>query len=469
MFTRHSSRTLEQPGRLRAINPMCETRRLKTRLVRLSGLVLVCLVFAGCPKRVPPPPPVSTPSPSPTPTPHPTPPPIPAIPRKPLATARLFNGLALQAKLVSEKGAELASQDRRDLGAYEVRITVSARLPSPGTSARDFLKNDPLLPGTFDDFDRLLANSKVSPFFEKLYALKLAQIEREIGRLDAVLSRENFYDCETILNLQNPATGRRALLAVGDMDVNVDGSDGDRNVAVDGSPQFFLPQTSYRWPKLTERENPFLAVEQKRLVSLKSELATGGNSAARKKEIEEAMDITKRRIFDLKKWSFLIAETDPFIVLPGFMMRDKGDPFSPSVGDFALVLFGGKAYPAIVGDAGPSLKLGEASLLICREINARSSALSGAVTDLKVAYLVFPGTAGEQHTPPDLIAWQAKCELLAKELGGLKSPIHTWPNLVKPWPTPNPTPTPPPAPEASPAPSPAASPGVPPGGAPPAN
>ena len=423
---------------------MCKIRPLKIRIFRLVGFVLAGLLLSGCPKPHPPTP-VPSPVPSPTLPPTPTPAPIPTISRKPLATARLFNGLALQAKLVSEKGLQLASQDRRDLSAYEVRITVNARLPSPCTSTGDFLKNAPLLPGTFADFDRLLAESEVSPFFDKLYALKLAQIEREIGRLDAVLSRDHFYDCETILNLRNPATGRCALLAVGDMNVNVDGSDGDRNVPVDGSPQFFLPQTSYRWPKLTERENPFLPVEQNRLASLKSELAAGGVPAPRKKEIEAAMDTASHRIFDLKKWSFLIAETDPFIVLPGFMMREKEGPFSPSIGDFALVLHGGKAYPAVVGDAGPSLKLGEASLMICREINARSSALQGAVTDLKVAYLVFPGSAAEKNTPPDLDAWRTKCEQLAMELGGLKSPIHTWPNLVKPWPTPTPTPTPTPA------------------------
>ena len=436
---------------------MRKTWRLKPRLLRLCGLVFATLLLSACPRHVPPPPvPSPTATPAPTPTPHPTPTPIPAISRKPLATARLFNGLALQAKLISEKGPELASQDRRNLNAYEVRITVSARLPSASVSAKDFLKNDPLLPGIFSDFERLLADASVSPFFEKLYALKLAQIERELGRLDTVLSRDNLYDCETILSLRNPATGRRALLAVGDMDVNVDGSDGDRNVAVDGSSQFFLPQTSYRWLKLTERENPFLAVEQKRLASLKSEMASAGIAAVRKKEIEEAMDVARRRIFDMKKWSFLIAETDPFIVLPGFMMRDKGDPFSPSIGDFALVLFGGKAYPAIVGDAGPSLKLGEASLLICREINAHSSAMAGAVTDLKVAYLVFPGTAAEQHTPPDLEAWKAKCEQYVNELGGLKCQLHSWPNLVKPWPTPTPTPTPTPVPTPPPSPSPSA-------------
>lgn len=429
-------------------------------------MALAGLLLSGCKKRTP-----SLPAPSPTPasvatpTPVPTPPPVPVISRKPLVTAKLFNGLALQAKLLAEKGPELASQNRRDLNAYEVRITVSARLPAPSSSARDFLKNDPLLPGMFDDFDQLLAHSEVSPFFEKLYALKLAQMEREIGRLDAILSRDNFYDCETILSLQNPATGRRALLAVGDMDVNVDGSDGDRNVAVDGSAQFFLPQTSYRWRKLTERENPFVPVEQARLAALKSELAAGGVSALRKKEIEEGIDVAKRRIFDLKKWSFLISETDPFIVLPGFMMRDKSNPFSPAIGDFALVLCNGKAYPAVLGDAGPSLKLGEASLLICREINARSSALSGAVGDLKVAYLVFPGTAEAQPAPPDLETWRAKCEQYVQELGGLKCQIHSWPNLVKPWPTPTPTPTPlpspSPTPETSPAPAASPSPGEP--------
>lgn len=427
--------------------------------VRISGacaLAIAVLALAGCRKPVPPPPPPPAPTatPVPTPAPSPTPPPIPLIPRKPLATAKLFNGLALQAKLVAEKSPELASQDRRDIGAYEVRITVSARLPSPSKSAADFLKNDPLLPGTFSDFDRLLEGAEVSPFFDKLYSLKLAQVEREIGRLDAVLSRDNFYDCETILSIRNPATGRRALLAVGDMDVNVDGSDGDRNVAVDGSAQFFLPQTSYRWLKLTGRENPFVPVEQARLATLKSELAAGA-SASRKRELEEAIDIAKRRIFDLKKWSFLISETDPFIVLPGFMMRTKDNPYAPAIGDFALVLHGGKAYPAVVGDAGPSLKLGEASLLVCREINARSTPLAGAVCDLKVAYLVFPGTADDQHTPPDLEAWRAKCEQLAKELGGLKCEIHTWPNLVKPWPTP--TPTPAPTPDVAPSPAPGAS------------
>jgi hypothetical protein len=409
-------------------------------------------LLTGCTKPTPPPP-LPTPSPTPTPTPVPTPTPIPSITRKPLSTARLFNSLGLETRVEAEPGDDLASQDRRDIDAYRVEVIVHARVSRASVTERDFLTNDPKLPGTFKDFPSLLAGAKVSPAYEKLYALKLAQIERDIGRLDVVLARHNFYDCETMLNLQSPSTGRRALLAVGDMDVNVDGSDGDRNVRVDGSSQFFLPQTSYRWLKQSDRVNPFLSTEQNRLVTLQTELADRATSPARKKNLDDEIDDTKRRIFDLKKWSFLISETDPFIVLPGFMMRDKDDPFAPAIGDYALVLYGGNAYPAVVGDAGPSLKFGEASLLLCRAVNAKLSAFAGAVNDLKVAYLVFPGTAEPENTPPNLEAWRARCEQFVGELGGLSSDIHHWPDLVKPWPTPTPVPTPEPSLEPTPEPS----------------
>ena len=425
----------------------------------VAGLGLIGLFFVGCEKPAPPPP-VPTPTPSPTPTPVPTPTPIPSIPRQSLSTARLFNGLGLQSKVVAEPSTELASQDRRDIDAYRVEVTVRARLPRASTTAEDFAKNDPHLPGLFRDLPSLLRSSEVSPAFGHLYKLKVAEVERDLGQLDQILSRHNFYDCETILELTHPTTKRRALLAIGDMDVNVDGSDGDRNVSVDGSSQFFLPQTSYRWPKLTERTNPFLTVEEKRFAKLKAEQVAGGASSARAEEIREGIDLAKRRIVDLKKWSFLVSETDPFIVLPGFLLRDKTSPFTPGFGDYVIVLYQGRAYPAIVGDAGPSLKMGEASLLICRELNGRSSALSRPVSDIKVAYVVFPGSASESPGPPDLAAWRARCQELATEIGGLTVDLHEWPNLVKPWPTPTPTPTPSPtpAPSGTPGATPAASP-----------
>jgi hypothetical protein len=373
---------------------------------------------------------------------------------KPLPTAQLFNGLSLFAKVLVEESRELASQDRQDAGAYQVELTVRARLPQASRSLEDFSRNDPTLPGVFTDLPGLLSGADVSPFFKKLYELKVAQLEKDLGRLDQILTRHNFYDCETILELEHPLGGRRALLAIADMDVNVDGSYGDRNVTVDGSSQFFLPQTSYRWPKLTGRENPFLAAEEIRLAALKKEMADGGLTTAREREVRDGLDLAKRRIVDLKNWSFLVSETDPFIVLPGFMIRGKSGAFAPGIGDYALVIFGGRAYPAVVGDGGPSLKVGEASLRLCRALNERSSALARPVSDLKVAYLIFPGTADEKPAPPDLEAWRIRCEKYANELGGLNTSIHAWPNLVKPWPTPTPMPMPvatiPPSPPAKP-------------------
>lgn len=412
--------------------------------------ILAIAGLGGCRK---PAPPVAPPTPAPA-TPTPTPAPaMPAIPRKPLLPAKLFNGLSLQTNLITEESLELASQDRRNADAYQVEITVRARIPRPSLSLEDFSINDPLLPGVFKEFPKLLETASVSPFFKKFYALKVAYIQRELGRLDQILSRHNFYDCETILEWKHPQSGRRALLAVGDMDVNVDGSDGDRNVTIDGSSPFFLPQTSYRWPKQTARINPFLPVQEKKLASLKAQKMNNIGTPERLEEVHNEIALLQRRIFDLKKWSFLIAETDPFIVLPGFMMRDRKDPFTPGIGDFALVIYEGRAYPAIVGDAGPSLKIGEASLLICRELNARSSAAARPVSELKVAYLVFPGTAENKAGPPDLNKWRERCKKYVDEMGGLNVELHSWPNLVKPWPTPTPTPTPSPSP-ASPTPTP---------------
>jgi hypothetical protein len=416
------------------------------------------LSAAGCGKKPAPPAPPPSPSPTATPTPVPTPTPIPSIPRKPLSTARLFNGLGLQSKVTAAESDDSASQDRRDIDAYRVEINVNIRLPKASTTAEELAKNDPLLPGLFKDLRPILDSARVSPAFSHLYKLKVAQVQRQVGQLDEILSRHNFYDCETILELQHPQSKSRALLFISDMDVNTDGSDGDRNVQVDGSSPYFLPQTSFRWPKQTERANPFVAVEEKRMANLKSELPGVPADSARANTIREAIATAKQRIFDMKKWSFLVSETDPFIVLPGFMLRDKDNAFTTGFGDYAIVLHDGRAYPAIVGDAGPSFKIGEASLLLCRELNARSSANNRPVSELKVAYLVFPGSAAAQPAPPDLAAWQARCTQLVEEFGGLTVDLHEWTNLVKPWPTPTPTPTPLTTPTPSPGASPATEP-----------
>jgi hypothetical protein len=427
-----------------------------TRGLLFSTSAAAALLLTACPKPPPPPPP-STPAPTPTPVPTPTP--IPALVRKPLPTATLFNGIALESAVVTETGADLASADRKENNAYKVEVTLRLRLPRPAATLEDILSNKPDLAAVLPTLPTLLANATVSPFFEKFYDLKVRDVRRKQANLDTVLSRHNFYDCETMLELQNPATSRRALLVLSDMDVNTDGSDGDRNVAVDTSSMFFLPQTSYRWPKQTPRVNPCLPIEEKKLANFEAELAKPSLKPARIQEIKDGIDLAKRRIHDLKKWSFLVSSVDPFIVLPGFIMRDHTGPFVPKVGDYAVVIHEGRAFPAILGDSGPSHKAGEASLLLCRELNGNSSNLSRPISDLKVAYVVFPGSAEPENTPPDLEKWQAKCQTLIDEVGGLGVPLHTWPNLVPPWPTPTPTPEPTPAPSPqeslTPAPSPA--------------
>jgi len=407
------------------------------------GVCFAAFSLTACPKPPPPPPPPPpTPAPSPTPTPVPTPKPIPALVRKPLPTATLFSGISLESAAVAVPSSELASQDRRDPDAYKIELTLRARLPRPALALEDIAASDPSLPGVFKDLPVLLTSASVSPFFEKIYELKTNDLNRKLANLDAVLTRHNFYDCETILELENTATSRRALLVIADMDVNTDGSDGDRNVQVDSSSIFFLPQTSYRWPKQTERANPMLAIEEKKLADFKAEKLKPDLKPVRLTQINEGIDLATRRIHDLKRWSFLVASVDPFIVLPGFIMRDHTGPFVPKIGDYAIVIYEGRAYPAILGDSGPSHKVGEASLLLCRELSQRSSNIIRAASDLNVTYLVFPGSADESPGSPDLAKWREKCTQLAEELGGLTVPLHEWPNLVPPWPTPTPSPTP---------------------------
>ena len=50
---------------------------------------------------------------------------------------------------------------------------------------------------------------------------------------------------ETMLELKHPASGRKVLLVQSEMDVNVDGSDGDRLLPVDMTSSTFQPFTSY--------------------------------------------------------------------------------------------------------------------------------------------------------------------------------------------------------------------------------
>ena len=137
-------------------------------------------------------------------------------------------------------------------------------------------------------------------------------------------------------------------------------------------------------------------------------------------------------IADMKIASFLIAEYDPFIVIPANVLADRRDPYAPNVGDFAIVVHGGVPYPAIVGDAGPSFKVGEASLRVAREINAKAHPYSRPVSDLTVTYLVFPRTADDPKCAPDHAHWRRRCGELVDKVGGLGEGVqlHEWKDLL---------------------------------------
>ena len=427
-------------------------------------LLCILVILSACkpPKYLPPP----TPTPAPTATPVPTPTPTPTIPRKTLEVSQLFNGISLFTKFETPQSEKPASFERNEAGSYKIQITFTAQLPHPSRTLEELAENDPKLPDVLARMPQLAETARVSPYFDKLYKNKIEYVRDRLNRLDLILSRHNFYDCETILELQGAETGRKALLMQGDMDLNTDGSDGDRNLPVDATSPTFQPQTSYRWPKLTHRPNPCLPAYESKLATLKQEFALKGLPLERNRELKRAIDETNRVISDLQTKSFLISEADPSIVVPGFMLSDDDNAFSPSIGDYAAVIYDGKIYPAIVGDAGPSTKMGEASARICKEINPKTSAFHRAISNIKVSYLIFPGTA-EPPGPPDLVRWRQKCKELLDEIGGTVPELHAWADIVPPWPTPTPSPTPTPTvtpsptETPSPGPSPTASPASP--------
>jgi hypothetical protein len=233
------------------------------------------------------------------------------------------------------------------------------------------------------------------------------------------------------------------------MDVDADGSDGDRVPGGHGVSTNFKPFTSYRWGKKTPAANPYLPATEEKLKRYEDEAGQKTITADRKRELTSAIKQVRDEVNSLQKFSFLIGATDPYIVVPGAFTRAKD---GPKVGDYAVVIFGDKIYPALVGDVGPNDRVGEASLRIAKEINNLATPYNRPVSDLKVTYLIFPGTAETPFGPPDLDKIQARCQALVDEIGGAGAPLHHWENIIPPPPTPTPTATETPTPTATPTP-----------------
>jgi hypothetical protein len=374
---------------------------------------------------------------------HPTP--VPILSRKNYDTSKLFSGIIIKSSVEGSPSQETAMEAVADSNSYKMDINLHVQWPKAATTTGELQAATPDILGLLPFLDTYLTNAVPSPDFALLLNHKEKSLRNNLGQLQHLPYRDSLFDCQTILDLKNPQTSRRVLFVQAIMNVNTDGSDGDRNLTIDHFSPTFQPQTNYRWGKKTDRPNPCLRESLSQLALTEAELGNGTMTAIGKTSLEARSTTAKATIAELKRWSFLVGTADPFIVLPSFMAGKTSN--QPGIGDYAVVIAKGTLYPAILGDLGPNSKIGEASLRICREIEAQSGADRRPVSSPEVVYLIFPGTAEKPFTAPDYAHWSERCHALWKEFGGSDTASwHEWTSLEQPWPIPTPTPLPTPSP-----------------------
>lgn len=322
----------------------------------------------------------------------------------------LARGLHLHSALTFNTGTT-ASQDRKKKQAYLAKVSLELLLPH-AAEGRELLHANPHLPQVLAGFDDLMATARVSRWFHALYLHKQNNIRKNLATLAQPLDRHNFYDTDTILEIKATASQRRALWIQADMDVVSDGSDGDRLPTMPEAirkSDHYQPTTSYRWKKRTATPNPLLQRWEARLAKLKTETPKN----------ESAIDFAQRVIWDLKRYSYLLAQYDPFIVIPLTLKEGKNDTYRPKPGDYAAVIVGKKVIPAIVGDYGPKFKSGEASLRLGKLVTPKADVYARPVSTLEASYIIFPHTAESEPGPIDYARLNTRCRELLDELGGL--------------------------------------------------
>lgn len=364
------------------------------------------------------------------PAPPPPPLPLPYVPNKQVDVKDLFNKIQIRTDVAVRKGS-LPSVERARDESYQAHFQVVVNVPEASDSMKELAEANGTLPNMLPGLNSMMSKAKVSGFFHLLYKDKLAHLRAKMVNLEKTLSRHNFYDCQTILELTYPATSQKVLFVQADMDVVADGSDGDRlgmmTPEVIRSPTY-QPETSYRWPKRTARPNPLLPVYQERLASVRSRL-TAKPGPAEKAQLSYQAKHLPSTIAGLQKESFLIAREDPFIVLPLSMRPYIGHhPHTPRMGDYAVVIYKDKLYPAICGDYGPKTTIGEGSLRLAKALNSKASPSYRPVSDVTVTYLIFPNSRDLPPGPPNYGQWQSRCLTLLRKIGGLASgyQLHRW-------------------------------------------
>ncbi len=323
--------------------------------------------------------------------------------------SQMSPGLGVLSTVQFEQGGT-ATEDRKAQASYQVRVALSLRLPKAADGETLKLAN-PKLPELFNRYSDLMGKSKVSQWYQAMYLHKQNRVRKEAATLARLLDRHNFYDVDTILEIEAPDTGRKVLWIQADMDVVSDGSDGDRLPDMPEkvkNSDYYQPMTSYRWRKVGSTPNPLLPHWEAKVKKLS-------------KDKTKAADLQHARnvVHDLKKYSFLLAEYDSFVVVPLTLKSGSNDAYRPQLGDYVAVVVDDRVFPAIVGDYGPRFKAGEASLRLARLINPKASPYSRPVSDLGVSYIIFPGSREPENAPIDYERLNTRVQELLNEMGGL--------------------------------------------------
>ena len=345
---------------------------------------------------------------------------------------KMRSGIPFKTEVNFSEG-DIASTERKADDSYTASYTLSLTLPTAATKLEELEKTNPKIGTILPGLEGLLETATISPSYRQLYKNKADRVRRDANALNELLTKHNIYDCETILHMKT-ASGRKVFFMQAEMDVVADGSDGDRLATMPDNivnSTHYQPTTSYGWAKRTRTPNPMVAGLERRIANGTKELNASGTTADRKAWLRDRIAMLKRVIGDLKARSYLIAEYDPFIVIPVNLLTAMSDTYAPKVGDYAVVIYGEKIYPCIVGDGGPTFKVGEASLRMAKELNDRATPYNRPVSDLTVSYVVFPYSREKTKGPPDYEVWRKKCQELLGEIGGLGSgyELHVWKDL----------------------------------------
>ncbi len=351
---------------------------------------------------------------------------------------RLSKGFQLKTEVLLEKG-DIASRERIKDDSYQAFYQLRVKTPAASKTITELEEVNEHLGKILPDLGKMLETAQVSRFYFDIYENKVERLKKNALQLNELITKHNFFDCETILNLKHPVSGQKVLLLQGDMDVVSDGSDGDRLPTMPDkivTSSNYQPMTSYGWRKTSKTPNPLIKGWKGRIANASKELADSKTTKARADWLKMRIEKIKREIEDMEARSYLIAEYDPFVVMPINMVVNRDDEYAARVGDYCVVIYGDTLYPAIVGDAGPSFKVGEASLRMAKQLDERANPYRRPVSDLTVTYLVFPRSVEKPNSAPNYDHWRNMCQEFIDSIGGLGEgyQLFEWQNTLPPLP-----------------------------------